>query len=92
MHQVRHHGKYGGVSFYIGEAFNFKVEIDLSFNTRDLELLSVEILFDKRCNILVNVLCRPPSSLTEPFENFLKDIFSKTKNSSTINTSYCEQF
>ena len=92
MHQVRHHGKYGGVSFYIGEAFNFKVEIDLSFNTRDLGSLSVEILFDKRCNTLVNVLCRLPSSLTEPFENFLKYIFSKTENSNTTNISHCEQF
>ena len=92
MHHVRHHGKYWGISFYIGEAFNFKVGIDLSFNSRDIESLSVEILFDKRCNTLVNVLCRPPSSLTEPSENFLKDLFSKTKNSNKINISYCEQF
>ena len=92
MHHVRNHSKYGGVSFYIGEAFYFKVGIDLSFNSRDLESLSVEILFDKRCNTLVNALYSPPSSLTKPFENFLKSIFSKTKNSSKINISYCERF
>ena len=35
----------------------------------------------RKCNILINVLYRSPVGLILPFENFLKDVFNKTKNS-----------
>lgn len=57
---------------------------DLSVNNRDIESLSMEILFDKRCDTLFNVLYRPPSGPTEPCEIFLEDALSKTKDSSKM--------
>ena len=57
---------------------------DLNVNNNDIESLSIEILFEKKCNTLINVLYRPRSGLILPFENFLKDVFNKTKNSSKM--------
>ena len=47
----------------------------------DIESLSVEVLFDKNCNTIFNVLYRSPNGQIEPFENHLMDIFNKTKES-----------
>ena len=38
----------------------------------------------KKCYILINVLYRPPSGLILRLENFLKDVFNKTKNSNKM--------
>ena len=55
------------------------IDIDIeSFN------LILKILFEKKCNTLINVLYRPPSGLILPFQNFLKDVFNKTKNSNKM--------
>ena len=59
MHQIRNYSKCVDFSIYLNEAFNFKLGTDLSFNSRDLESLLIEILFDKRCKTLLNTLCRP---------------------------------
>ena len=52
----------------------------LDVNNKDIESTSVEILSDKETNTLFNVLYRPPNSQIEPFEKFVKHVFSKTKN------------
>ena len=41
----------------------------------------MEILHEKSRNTLFNVVYRPPNGKIEPFENFLKIIFNKNKNS-----------
>ena len=41
---------------------------------------TLKLCSKKKCNILINVLYRPPSGLILPLENFLKDVFKKTKN------------
>ena len=79
IHQLRGHGKGSCVSIYINDSFNYIVRTDLIVNNNDIESLSIEILFEKKCNKLVDVLCRTPSGLIIPFKNFLKDIFNKTK-------------
>ena len=38
----------------------------------------------KKCKTLINASCRLPNGLMLPFENFLKDVFNKTKNSHKI--------
>ena len=83
VHQLRGHGKGGGASIYIIDSFNNRVRIDLSVNSNDIESLSTEILLEKTCNTLINVLYRPPSGLILPSENFLKDLFNKTKKTLT---------
>ena len=45
------------------------------------------MLFEKKCNTLINVLYSPPSGLILLIENFLKDVFNKTKYSNQ-NPSY----
>ena len=52
----------------------------LDVNNKDIESTSVEILSDKETNTLFNVLYRLPNGQIEPFEKFLKLVFSKTKN------------
>ena len=47
VHQLRGHGKGGGVSICIIDSFNYKVRTDLSVNNNDIESLSIKILFKK---------------------------------------------
>ena len=83
VHQLKGQGKGGSVSIYINDCFNYRVRIDLSVNNNDIESHSTEIV-RKKCNALINVLCRSPSGLILPFENFLKVVFNKTKGSSKM--------
>ena len=71
VHQVRNNGKGGGVSIYINESINFKLRSDLSINSTDVESISVELLYNKKSNTLINVLYRQPKGSAEPFEKFL---------------------
>ena len=48
IHQLRGHGKGGGVSIYIIDSFNYRVRTDLTVNNNDIESLSIEILFEKK--------------------------------------------
>ena len=79
IHQIRNYSKRGGVSIYINKSLNFKLRPDLSINSRDVESLSIEILFYKEWNTSINVLYRPPKGVIEPSERFFKDILKKTK-------------
>ena len=45
----------------------------------------MELLYEKRRNILFNVVYRPPNGKIEPFENFLKILFLKKKKNSNKN-------
>ena len=76
-HQARGDHKGGGV--YIHKSLDFTVKPDLSINNNDIESVNIEILSDKKRNILINSLYRPPNSQIESFENFLNNIFSKIK-------------
>ena len=46
----------------------------------NVESLSIEILFHKERNTLINVLYRPLKGVIEPFERFLKEILKKAKD------------
>ena len=70
VHQIRNHYKGGGVSVYIHKNFEFKIRNDLSINSKDIESIGVELLYEKRRNTLFNVVYRPPNGKIEPFENF----------------------
>ena len=80
-HQVRSDRRGGGLSIYVHKTFDFRVMSDLSVNNKDIESISVEISSNKKQNILVNILYRPPNGEIEPFEIFLNNVFTKTKNS-----------
>ena len=62
----------------IPELRPFKRRTDLSIKSRDVESFSIEILFYKERNTLINVLYRPPKGVIKPFERFLKEILKKT--------------
>ena len=79
VHQIRNHYKGGGISVYIHKNFKFKIRNGLSINSKNIESIGVELLHEKRRNILFNVVYGPPSSKIEPFENFSKILFNKTK-------------
>ena len=81
IHQVRSYGKGGGVSIYIHNSLNFKLRLDLSINSFDVESLSIELLCKKKKNTLISVLYRPPKGLLEPLDKFFNEIFNKTKKS-----------
>ena len=51
--QIRNHYKGGGVSVYIhlnSEMIEFKIRDDLSINSKDIDIVSVELLYEKRIN------------------------------------------
>ena len=79
LHQIRGHGKGGGVSIYTNESFSHRVRTNLSVNNNDVESLSIENFVRKKYNALINVLYRPPSDLILPLKNFLKDVFNKPR-------------
>ena len=84
VHQIRNHYKGGGVSVYIHKNFEFKIRNDLSINSKDIESIGKELLYEKRRNTLFNVVYVMLSNTQrqiEPFENFLKILFNKNKNS-----------
>ena len=47
VHQIRNHYKGGGVSVYIHTNFEFKIRNDLSINSKDIESIGVELLYEK---------------------------------------------
>ena len=70
IHQIKNYGKGGGVSrvsIYITDSINFKPRPDLSINNTDVESISIDLLWNKNRNTLINVLYRPPKGLAEPF-------------------------
>ena len=71
----------GGVSLYMHKSVEFKIRNDLSINSDDVESISGEILFENRKNAIFNVLYRQPKGQIEPLEKFLKETFSRIKNS-----------
>ena len=79
-HQKRSDRKGWGVSVYIYNSLNFKTRPDLSITCRDIESLTLEIIFEKTHNTIVSVLYRPPNGHSEYFENFF-NFFLNTKNS-----------
>ena len=81
-HQVRSDRGGGGVSIYIHSSLKFKERPDISIISKGIETLTLQISSDKTCNILVNVLYRPPVEQYEQFENSLIAFFSRTKNCS----------
>ena len=81
VHQIRNHYKRGGVSVYIHKNFEFKIRNDLSINSKCIDSVVVELLHEKRRKTLFSVVYRPPKRKIEPFENFLKILFNKNKNS-----------
>ena len=78
-HQIRDDRKGRGVSFYIHNSLSFRVLPNLCINSTDIESLSIEILLNDQRNTLVNVLYRPPSGKTEPFETFLSKLLSSVQ-------------
>ena len=78
-HQKRSDRKGWGVSVYIYNSLNFKTRPDLSITCRDIESLTLEIIFEKTHNTIVSVLYRPPNGHSEYFENFLTNIFFNKK-------------
>ena len=79
IHQVRNYSKGGGTSVYINKSLNIKLRPDLSINNRDVNSFSIEVLFYKERNTLINVLYRSPKGVIEPFEKILKEILKETK-------------
>ena len=67
------------VSVYIHNSLNVKTRPGLSTNCRDIESLTLEIIYEKTHNAIVRVLYRPPNAHFEHFENFLTNFFLNTK-------------
>ena len=62
--------------------FEFKIRNDLIINSKDIELIGVELWYEKSRNALFNVVYRPYNGKTEPFQNFLKIVFNTNNKSS----------
>ena len=80
VHQIRNHYKRSGVSVYIHKNLKFKIRNDLSINSKDIESVSAELLYEKRKSSLFNAVYKSPDGKIEPFEDFLKILFNKNKN------------
>ena len=53
-HQIRNNRNGVGVSIYIKKVLNFKIKDDLSINCKYVESLCMELLFENKCNTLIN--------------------------------------
>ena len=60
VHQIRNLYKGGGVAIYIHKNFEFKIRDDLSINSKDIESIRVELLYEKR---------RQNKTIWKPFKN-----------------------
>ena len=78
VHQIRNHYKRSGVSVYIHKNMKFKIRNYLSINSKDIESVSAELLYEKRKNSLFNAVYKSPDGKIEPFEDFLKIKKAKT--------------
>ena len=58
-----------------------KIRNDLRINYKDIESIGVECLCEKKRSTLFNVIYKSPNDKKEPFENLLKILFNKNKNS-----------
>ena len=67
------------VSVYIHNSLNVKTRPGLPTNCRDIESLTLEIIYEKTHNAIVSVLYRPPNGHFEHFEHFLTKFFLNTK-------------
>ena len=67
------------VSVYIHNSLNVKTRPGLSTNCRDIESLTLEIIYEKTHNAIASVSYRPPNGNFEHFENFLTNFFLNTK-------------
>ena len=72
--------KGGGVCIFIHDSINFKIRNDLSWNTNDLENLSVEIMQEKSKNFILSVMYRPPVGDMNQFLEHLKNVFDNCFN------------
>ena len=64
----------------IYQSIEFKIWNDLSINSGDVGLISVELLFENRKSTIFNVLYKKPKGQTEPFDKLLKEKFSRIEN------------
>ena len=80
-HQKRSYQKAWGVSLYIHNSLNFETRPDLSTNCGDIDSLTLEIISERKRNIIVSVLYKPPNGHLDHFEKFLENFLLNTKNS-----------
>ena len=80
-HQKRSYQKAWGMSLYIHISLNFKTRPDLSTNCRDIDSVTLEIISEKKRNIIVSVLYKPPNGHLDHFEKILANFLLNTKNS-----------
>ena len=71
--------KGGGVFVYVHNSLNFKTRPDLSIGIEHAESVTLEVLSEKTCKAIENILDRPPDEHFKPFQNFLKTFLLNTK-------------
>ena len=58
---MRNNCKEDAIPTYIHKSFELKIRINVSINGKDIESVSVELLYEKRSNTLFNMVYRPPN-------------------------------
>ena len=80
IHQVRNSRKGGGLCIFIQDSLCYKLRKDISINSEAIKSLSIEISNKKASNLIFKAIYRPPTGDIKIFEQFCKDMFSKTQN------------
>ena len=78
IHQVNSSCKGERLCIFICESLCYELRKELSINSEAIESLSIEISNKKICNLIFHTNYRPPTRGIKVFEQFCKDIFSKT--------------
>ena len=61
---------------FVRGSLSFKRRLDLGINSEAVESFSIEII-NKKCNIILNTICRPLNGDKETCENYFKNLFAE---------------
>ena len=73
----RNHVRGGGVGMYIADSHNYFIRDDLTLDSEICDSILIEIVQEKRKNIIVDVVYKPPNIQTDIFSEALDIVFNK---------------
>ena len=81
IHQVRKHGRWGGICIFIHKSLTFKLKSDLGTTRNNIESLAIEIIHKKSKNVVISAHYRLPEGDFKQYKTYLESSLNKMENS-----------
>ena len=79
----------GGTAIYVDNRLNYKVIENMSIAVEDVcECISIEIIMEKKKNVIVSCVYRAPDNNILSFKSFMEEMFAKTDKACYICGDY----